>query len=193
VGRRATRSFILSDYSFVSPVVLLASASYGIEAAHRIYQIAPGSRILLAPERSDPDGVRTALDEGGRGYLLKSDAGDELLPAIMAVLRGDQFLSNSLKSALSSIANSISRLLANLEQMSPPANSGTAHRVIISSCRNSPQARGVGAIRTELNPPHNTRPQTCCSFNQHPYTFNHVSRFTQEGALYDPSLPSSRQ
>jgi DNA-binding NarL/FixJ family response regulator len=138
VGRRATRSFILSDYSFVSPIVLLASASYGIEAAHRIYQIAPGSRILLASERSDPDGVRTALDEGGRGYLLKSDAGDELLPAIMAVLRGDQFLSNSLKSALSSIANSISRLLANLEQMSPPANSGTAHRVIISSCRNSP-------------------------------------------------------
>jgi DNA-binding NarL/FixJ family response regulator len=76
----------------------------GIEAAHRIHQIAPGSRILFVSEQSDPDVVKTALDAGGGGYVLKSDAGDELLPAIMAVLRGDPFLSSRLKSALSSIA-----------------------------------------------------------------------------------------
>lgn len=77
----------------------------GIDAAYRIHQIAPGSRILFVSEQSDPDVVRTALDAGNGGYVLKSDAGDELLPAIMAVLRGDPFLSNSLKSALSSIAS----------------------------------------------------------------------------------------
>ena len=76
----------------------------GIEAAHQIHQIAPGSRILFLSEQSDPDVVRTALDAGGGGYVLKSDAGAELLPAIMAVLRGDQFLSSGLKSALSSNA-----------------------------------------------------------------------------------------
>ena len=82
----------------------------GIEAAYRIQQIAPGSRILFVSEQSDPDVVRTALDAGGGGYVLKSDAGDELLPAIMAVLRGDQFLSSSLKSALSSIAGDLDPL-----------------------------------------------------------------------------------
>lgn len=75
----------------------------GIEAAHQIHQSAPESRILFVSEQSDPEVVRTALDAGGRGYVLKSDAGDELLAAIMAVLRGDQFLSSGLKSALSSI------------------------------------------------------------------------------------------
>jgi DNA-binding NarL/FixJ family response regulator len=82
----------------------------GIEAAHQIHQVAPASRILFVSEQSDPDVVRTALDAGGGGYVLKSDAGDELLPAIMAVLRGDQFLSNTLKSALSSIASDLEPL-----------------------------------------------------------------------------------
>ena len=82
----------------------------GIEAGQRIHQIAPGSRILFVSEQRDPDVVRAALDAGGGGYLLKSDAGDELLPAIIAVLRGDQFLSSSLKSALSSIACDIEPL-----------------------------------------------------------------------------------
>ena len=76
----------------------------GIEAAHQILQIAPGSRILFVSEQADPDVVMAAMEAGGAGYVLKSDAGDELLTAITAILRGDQFLSSSLKSALSSIA-----------------------------------------------------------------------------------------
>jgi DNA-binding NarL/FixJ family response regulator len=70
----------------------------GIEAALQIHQVAPASSILFVSEQSDPDVVKTALDAGGGGYVLKSDAGDELLSAIMAVLRGDQFLSSGLKS-----------------------------------------------------------------------------------------------
>jgi DNA-binding NarL/FixJ family response regulator len=75
----------------------------GIEAAHQIRQVAPGSRILFVSEQSDPDVVTAALEAGGGGYVLKSDAGDELLPAIVAILRGDPFLSSRLKRALSSI------------------------------------------------------------------------------------------
>ena len=76
----------------------------GIEAAYQILQIAPRSRILFVSEHSDPDVVMAALESGGAGYVLKSDAGDELLTAIMAVFRGDQFLSSSLKRACSPIA-----------------------------------------------------------------------------------------
>lgn len=70
----------------------------GIEAAHQILQIALRSRILFVSEQSDPDVVMAALDAEGAGYVIKSDAGDELLTGITAVFRGDQFLSSSLKS-----------------------------------------------------------------------------------------------
>jgi DNA-binding NarL/FixJ family response regulator len=74
----------------------------GIEVADQIQQIALGSRILFVSQDGDPDLVRAALNAGGRGYVLKADAVDELLPAIMAVLQGDQFLSSGLKGVSSS-------------------------------------------------------------------------------------------
>ena len=52
-------------------------------------------------EQADPDIVMAALEAGGAGYVLKSDAGDELLTAITAIFRGDQFLGSSLKSVRS--------------------------------------------------------------------------------------------
>jgi len=69
----------------------------GIESARRIKQLAPGAKILFASENSDVDVVRVALSDGARGYILKADAGHELLPAIEAVLRGDRFVSKRLK------------------------------------------------------------------------------------------------
>jgi DNA-binding NarL/FixJ family response regulator len=77
----------------------------GIEAANQIHEIALGSTILFVSQEADPDLVRAALNAGGRGYVLKFDAVDELLPAIMAVLGGDHFLSNGVKSTTSSDAD----------------------------------------------------------------------------------------
>jgi DNA-binding NarL/FixJ family response regulator len=45
---------------------------------------------------SDADVAQAALSNGAMGYVLKSDAGDELLPAIEAVLEGKQFVSSGL-------------------------------------------------------------------------------------------------
>ena len=69
----------------------------GIESARRIRRLAPGAKILFASENSDVDVVRVALSDGARGYILKADAGHELLPAIEAVLHGDRFVSGRLK------------------------------------------------------------------------------------------------
>ena len=69
----------------------------GIESARRIQQLVPGAKILFASENSDVDVMRVALSDGGRGYILKSDASGELLPAIWAVLRGDLFISRRLQ------------------------------------------------------------------------------------------------
>jgi DNA-binding NarL/FixJ family response regulator len=72
----------------------------GIEAARQIRQRSPNSEIIFLSQNSDLDVVRAALATGALGYVRKTDAGLELLPAMDAVLRGKQFVSSSLKDYL---------------------------------------------------------------------------------------------
>ena len=68
----------------------------GIEAARRILKVAPTSKILFVSENRSPDIAEEALSNGAGGYVVKSDAGSELLPAVKAVLEGKRFISASL-------------------------------------------------------------------------------------------------
>ena len=69
----------------------------GLEAANRIRQVAPGAKILFLTQNNDKDMVRAALSSGAQGYVLKLDAGSELLPAVAGVLGGDDFVSHGIK------------------------------------------------------------------------------------------------
>ena len=69
----------------------------GIEAARRIRQVVPCAKIIFLTQHGDVDTARAALGTGAEGYVLKVDAGSKLLPAIGAVLRGEQFVSSRLK------------------------------------------------------------------------------------------------
>ena len=64
----------------------------GIEAARRIRRLSTKSKILFVSQESSADVVREALGTGARGYVVKTDAGRELLEAVDAVLRGGQFV-----------------------------------------------------------------------------------------------------
>lgn len=68
----------------------------GIEAARRICNLSPGSKILFVSQQSSPDLVRAALDTGARGYVVKSDVTGDLLPAIETVIRDKVFVSSCL-------------------------------------------------------------------------------------------------
>lgn len=68
----------------------------GIEAARGIRKVAPASKILFVSENRSPEVAEEALSTGAGGYVVKSDAGSELLPAIRAVLEGKRFISASL-------------------------------------------------------------------------------------------------
>jgi DNA-binding NarL/FixJ family response regulator len=69
----------------------------GIEAARRIRQLSPNSRIIFLSVYDDLDVVRAALSTGALGYLHKTNARSELVPAVDVVLRGKQFVGSSLK------------------------------------------------------------------------------------------------
>jgi len=68
----------------------------GIEAARRIGKRAPQNKILFLSQETSTDVVREALRLGGRGYVLKARAQQDLLAAVEAVIQGKQFVSTGL-------------------------------------------------------------------------------------------------
>ena len=64
----------------------------GLEAARRIRSLSPTSKIVFLTQESSADMVQEALNIGASGYVVKADAGRELIAAVTAVLRGDQFV-----------------------------------------------------------------------------------------------------
>ena len=68
----------------------------GIEAARRIREVSPASQILFVSENRSAGIAEKALSTGAGGYVVKSDAASELLPAVKAVLEGKRFVSASL-------------------------------------------------------------------------------------------------
>jgi len=68
----------------------------GIEAARRIREVSPKSRILFVSENRSRHIAEEAVRSGARGYVVKAMAATELLPAVEAVLNGNRFVSASL-------------------------------------------------------------------------------------------------
>jgi CheY-like chemotaxis protein len=68
----------------------------GIEAARRIRNVSPLSKIVFVTQLSSPEVVSEALSTGASGYVVKTDAGRELLSALDAVLWGGQFISSTI-------------------------------------------------------------------------------------------------
>ena len=68
----------------------------GIEAARRIRKLSPQSKIVFLSQESSADIVQEALRSGASGYVLKSQAGADLLQALEAVREGRLFVSSVL-------------------------------------------------------------------------------------------------
>jgi len=73
----------------------------GIEVARRLGEMLPGTKIIFLTQNSDQDLMAHCLANGAMGYVLKADAGSELLPAIQTVLEGTRYISQRMKRAAS--------------------------------------------------------------------------------------------
>jgi len=66
----------------------------GLEATRQILKVSPRTRVLvLSMHESDPL-IREVLDAGAHGYLLKSDAGRDVVSAVDALRRGKPFFTS---------------------------------------------------------------------------------------------------
>jgi DNA-binding NarL/FixJ family response regulator len=66
---------------------------HGIEAARRIHELSPISKIVFVTQESSPDVVQEALGLGALGYVVKTHAGRELIAAVEAAREGRLFVS----------------------------------------------------------------------------------------------------
>jgi len=67
----------------------------GLEAARRIRKEAPGSEILILTMHDSEQVVQEVLAAGARGYVLKSDAGRDLVRAVEALSNHKTFFTPS--------------------------------------------------------------------------------------------------
>ncbi len=63
----------------------------GLEACRLIRQKASALEVLFVTQHDSPQMMREALDAGARGYVVKSNAARDLLKAVEAVSRHQEF------------------------------------------------------------------------------------------------------
>ena len=78
-----------------SPDVIVTDISMpvldGIEATRHILGRNPSARIVFVTVHVNDRVMRRGLAAGGLGYVPKVSAGDELVPAVWAALRGERW------------------------------------------------------------------------------------------------------
>jgi DNA-binding NarL/FixJ family response regulator len=67
----------------------------GLEAARRIRELAPASKIIFLSHETSADVVQKALSLGAWGYVVKTKAAIELLAAVEAVISEKQFVGST--------------------------------------------------------------------------------------------------
>jgi DNA-binding NarL/FixJ family response regulator len=65
----------------------------GLEATRIIHDVLPETKVLLLTLHSSSEFVRSAFRAGARGYVLKSDAENELLRALNVVIGEGTYVS----------------------------------------------------------------------------------------------------
>jgi len=69
----------------------------GIEACSRILKAGAAKAVVLLTMHDDPQVLERAVEAGIGGFILKVDAGEELIDAVHAVYRGEQYWSRSVR------------------------------------------------------------------------------------------------
>jgi len=76
----------------------------GLEAIREIKRTYPQVKVLMLTMHKKKEFLRQALRDGADGFLLKEDAGSELIRAVQTVRNGGKYLSPLLSSVLTSLA-----------------------------------------------------------------------------------------
>ncbi|HVA75548.1 MAG TPA: response regulator transcription factor [Acidimicrobiales bacterium] len=91
----------------------------GIEAARRIRELLPSTKILMLTVSDEEDDLYEAIKAGANGYLLKEISVEEVATAIRSVVQGQSLISPSMASKLLNEFNSLARQAAEKKEQLP--------------------------------------------------------------------------
>lgn len=98
-GEAATGRQALTEAVRLKPDVILMDISMpelnGLDAAPQILEKVPDTRILILSAHDSERLIRQMLLSGARGYMLKTDAGRDLVQAVDAIAQGRLFFTAS--------------------------------------------------------------------------------------------------
>ena len=83
-----------SPSSLTWPSSPMRSRVSGIEATRQIRQRAPSVEVLIFTMHDNEDLLRQSFNAGARGYVLKSDAQQQLISAVQAVAEHRPFFTD---------------------------------------------------------------------------------------------------
>jgi DNA-binding NarL/FixJ family response regulator len=92
----------------------------GIEAARRIRDSRPSTKILMLTVSDEEEDLFEAIKAGANGYLLKDVSVEEVASAIRSVMQGDSRISPSMAAKLLNEFNTLARVAAEREQLPAP-------------------------------------------------------------------------
>ncbi len=87
----------------------------GLDAGRQILALDAGIRVILLTMHTEEHQIVTALRAGIRGYLLKTQAAEDLVQAIRGILRGEVYLSPGVSRVL--VEGYVSRPNAEVEPL----------------------------------------------------------------------------
>jgi DNA-binding NarL/FixJ family response regulator len=97
IGKVADGQCLFDEAMRLEPDVVVTDISMpvlnGVDAVDRLKESGCKSRIVFLTVHSDPDFIRKCLSTGAFGYVFKSRASTELLPAIRHAIAGHVFVS----------------------------------------------------------------------------------------------------
>lgn len=79
---------------------LMMPGMNGIECLRRLKSLAPGIKVVMLTSSDAGNDARKALDSGADGYVMKTCSSSELAAAILAVARGERFVSREVERLL---------------------------------------------------------------------------------------------
>lgn len=101
VGEAADGKEALQKVGQLQPDIVLLDISLpdmsGLEVAPRIREMAPAARIIFVSQHTSVPLAKDALAGGAYGYVVKSDAGLDLLAAIESASEKKLFVSRTLR------------------------------------------------------------------------------------------------
>ena len=98
VGEAITGREAIEKAETLRPEVVILDMSMpelnGLEATRGILKVAPHARVLVLTQHDSEQLVRSFLQAGAQGYLVKSDAARDLVPAVDSLQQGRPFFTS---------------------------------------------------------------------------------------------------